>query len=131
MRLAIAARKRLREGTRIDTLPLRDRLIVYAAYPFKTIRYFHARWRKWATVPGDTWLDFQRDTYYVVTSIKHDHIDVEVYSGQVWKTPSLRAQAETAPRVRIDSLLSRRFRSGMVVDVASVPKADMDSWWPA
>jgi hypothetical protein len=128
--LKCAARRRISEGVRIDTLPLRDRLLIYAAHPRKAARYFHWRFRCWTTLPGDTWRDFMADTYFVVTAVKPHHIEAEVYSGQIWHRPDLMAQAATATRVRIGSLFERQFGHGMVVEVAPVERSSMASWLP-
>jgi hypothetical protein len=130
-RLQRAARRRIGEGVRIDTLPLRDRLTVYAAHPLRALRYFHIRYRRWATLPGDKWTDFIRDAYFVVTAVKPGHIEAEVYSGQIWKRPDLMAAAESAPRVPIESLWMREYRPGLTVEVLTVQRREMDTWLPA
>lgn len=130
-RLQRAARERVPEGVRLDSLPWRTRWLLHAAYPGNALRYFTVRWRHWATQPGDVWWDFLADRYFVVAAVKPRHVEAEMYSGQIWNRPDLMARAATAPRVRIGSPWDSEFRTGMTVEVAHVDRSDMDRWHPA
>lgn len=129
-RIQRAARRRIPQEIRIDTLSLRDRFLLYAAHPVKAARYLGLRLRKWATLPGDTWCDFQRDQYFVVTKVKPHWIEAEIYDGQVWHNPDLLAQAATAPRIHIgtDTIWGYTYQPGPIVQVGRYSFKDMATW---
>lgn len=133
LRLRRRVRERVPEGVLVESLSWRDRWLLYAAYPTRAVRYLGLRFRKWATLPGDTWMDFQRDAYYVVTAVKPRHIEAEVYSGQVWTRPELMAEAATAPRIPVGSLweLTMDGYRGVVVEVARIDREEMAGWLDA
>lgn len=128
------ARERIPAEVRLDSVPRRNRWLFYAAYPGRALRYFGHRVRKWATLPGDVWMDFQRDQYFVITAVKPRHVEAEVYSGQVWNTPRLMEKATVAPRVRVNATDPLTFwstvdgHSGAVVEVAWFRREQMEGW---